>query len=381
MNKLPLICAAIFLLMIQTIVFADDPDYVDESSDIQLSDIPHTLEPPIQPLREIQWPVDWWEPIYLTSHPSLYDVSTYDKYIKSYNNFLAKIKKMSSGSKVCIPVHNGKPIRAPITGSIKSISTSPKGCVVYIVEKAKCNECSESYRIAFTNLGNDMCSGSFTSNMPVENGVYRPYPGDVGCDIAADPGSPVKPIGSSGVKTFKIRYAECTQCKNSIPVSGYHSRRWDCENIKTGRGDCAISIQPIDTKGNSVGSYISYLHLSNIGNVKKNDIVDGNTVLGYSGTANRLPHLHVQFGDTENPFTACNRIKEYIGSQKKIAKDSELRTGDVIGWAGPSQLFCFEIKKPAACSAANNNAFDMLPKIPPLTKQEYEERKQNHLLH
>src|SRR3989338_2622443 len=98
-----------------------------------------------------------------------------------------------------------------------------------------------------------------TGGIPIEGGIYNPYPGDVGCDIKGKEGTSIRAIADG-----TLRYNECAVCKNGTPTSNFHSATWDCEGVNTGRGDCAVSVT------SDKNNYISYLHMSDYNTTLQN---------------------------------------------------------------------------------------------------------------
>lgn len=143
-----------------------------------------------------------------------------------------------------------------------------------------------------------------TADFPIQGGKLTTYAGHDGCDVHGPRGAKVRSIA-----TGTIGYAECSVCRNGRPVSGVHSRAWDCEGVTSGQGDCAVGLIP----DANPDDFISYLHLDSYNTeLKPGSKIAKGHVIGTNGVANNDPHVHVQFRQDTRTYYACLLLKEYL---------------------------------------------------------------------
>ncbi len=168
----------------------------------------------------------------------------------------------------------------------------------------KWNQCLGGKEIAIATTG--------TANA-LPGGTFSPYVGDTGCDIHAARGSPVYAMMGG-----TIEYAECCKAKtmyDASQISGASDcectqgsrahTKWDC--VK-GDDDCAVGITQTD------GRSAYYLHMSKAETLSVGQSVTAGQKVGEVGIANNVAHLHLEFGDQQDPFEACKIVKAAAGS-------------------------------------------------------------------
>lgn len=150
-----------------------------------------------------------------------------------------------------------------------------------------------------------------TPSQPTSSGLYCPisgidagYKSDTGLDISAKVGTPVYAVADA-----------------TIEYSEYGHTKW------TSKNDTAYSVnikldKPVTING-TVYRYVYYTHLSKLVYSKK----DGSTtvikvhkgdLIGYSGTANNSPHLHITFYDSRSSnqkYLSMEATRQLFGSK------------------------------------------------------------------